>query len=417
MINSSAIDRRVARRRALLFTLISLLAWETWEVVHPLRHPWGDLRRGNYSDHFSHMNAARLFTRVGFDIWRRSEKSLLPPIKAEEIARLPLDTQHGAVPATEKVWPRDTLFLVEGWPMDKPMISGWTNNPRLYPPGDMVLVAPVAALYSYTSLSFSGACRCLLMLFLFYAHVALFFVLDAFFAAGLGRGALRAIRMVLLAWLYLEIIHWALEGFYDAAALAPLVLCASFLRQRRGLAALAAFCAAAFIHFRALFFVPWAIEAMVIALRGRELNGLRLRGWLGLLLSLGLGAASLFTFWLLWPTMRTLPIGNPIRPGGPEFLWWALALTAVLWAAVAFLLWRAGARRDLVTLGWLVVMCFQLRETYPWHAVLAVLPWAASPVPGESPRKDALVQGARLLFIASSLPLFGFEALAVWNLW
>ena len=53
----------------------------------------------------------------------------------------------------------------------------------------------------------------------------------------------------LLVWF--PVVHWTLEGFYDVAMIAPLLLCWRYLGQRRGLAAGVAFCAAAFLHFRA----------------------------------------------------------------------------------------------------------------------------------------------------------------------
>ena len=403
--------------RALQLTLASLLVWAAWEAIHPFRHPWGDLSRGNYSDHFSHLNAARLFPRVGLDLWRRSEKAMFRPVTPDELAALPADAQLGAVQATETLKPRDTILLVPGWPDGKPLISSWVHNPRLYPPGDLLLVAPVALLYHFTSLSLSGACRLLLLLFLAAAHLALLVLFATWLPAPPATPALRALRAVALAWVYLEVIHWTLEGFYDAAALAPLLLCARMLQQRRGLPALAAYCAAVFLHFRALFFAPWAVEALVLALRQGELRTLRPRGLAGLLLSGALGLATLFVFSLLWPTLQRLPIGNPINPWGPAFLWWALALVGVLFAAVAGLLLRARATRELLTLGWLALMILQLREAYPWHTVLAVLPWLGSPLPGAGPGEDRLVLGARLLFVAGVLPVFGFEPLAVWKLW
>jgi len=45
----------------------------------------------------------------------------------------------------------------------------------MYPPGDMLLVAPIAALYHYTNLSFGGACHLLIGWFIVLAHSALFY--------------------------------------------------------------------------------------------------------------------------------------------------------------------------------------------------------------------------------------------------
>ena len=70
------------------------------------------VKLGTYSDHFSHMNAARLFPRVGLDLWRRSEKSMFPSITKEALAALPADARLGAVQATESLQPSDTILVL-----------------------------------------------------------------------------------------------------------------------------------------------------------------------------------------------------------------------------------------------------------------------------------------------------------------
>ena len=62
--------------RALLVTLLSLAAWGVWGYRHPNPHPWQDLTRGVYTDHFSHLNAARAFVRVGPRIYREGAASI-----------------------------------------------------------------------------------------------------------------------------------------------------------------------------------------------------------------------------------------------------------------------------------------------------------------------------------------------------
>src|ERR1700758_5267618 len=80
-------------RLALVVTLTSLLLCLGLRAVIVPCHPFGDLSGGGFSDHFSHMNAARLFCRVGLDIWRRPIKSQLPEVTPEEKSRLPADLQ------------------------------------------------------------------------------------------------------------------------------------------------------------------------------------------------------------------------------------------------------------------------------------------------------------------------------------
>jgi len=307
-----------------------------------------------------------------------------------------------------------------GWPAEKPLVTSWPNNPRNYPPGDLLLVAPVAALYQQTSLSFTAANRLLLMLFLLYAHVAIFFLFESVLVSAPASPMLERARQVTAALVYFEVIHWTLEGFYDAAALAPLILCARFLGQRRGLAALVAFCAASFIHFRVFFFAPWAVYALVIVVRERQWRGWHLVDLLALALGAVLGAISLGVFFVLWPAVQHLPIHNFVNlassPG-----WLVCVLLPLLLAGAALAgreLWRLGAVLDLVQLCWMVLMMVALHESYPWHLLLAVIPWLCAPPSVEEPSAQVRIHWLRIaVLVGSACLVFGYELFSFWHLW
>jgi hypothetical protein len=89
----------------------------------------------------------------------------------------------------------------------------------MYPPGDMLLVAPIAALYHYTSLSLTGACRLLFGWFIILAHVALFF-----FFLNVFENPRSGLDWLVAFLVYSHVMYWTLEGFYDAAAIVPLVV-------------------------------------------------------------------------------------------------------------------------------------------------------------------------------------------------
>src|SRR5206468_1945585 len=116
-----------------------------------------------------HMNTGRMFMRVGVDIWRRPLRDNGRPLTDAERAALPADLRHDRLLSHARTF--------DGWPSDKPFLSSWSFRPRLHPPGDMLLTAPVALLYSYTSLSFSDANLLLILLFLVYVHVPVYLVL------------------------------------------------------------------------------------------------------------------------------------------------------------------------------------------------------------------------------------------------
>lgn len=365
------------RRRALLLTLASLAGWLGWEVLRRPHHPYGDLTGGHYTDHLSHLNAARLLPRAGLDLWRKPLTALLRPLTLEERARLPDDVKSAA-------YPRGEAYFVPGWPADKPMIASWSFNPRFYPPGDAVLFAPVALLYHFTSLSFARANLLALCLLLIYAHLSLYLLHRA-----TEGEPLRALTLLIA---YFPIIHWTLEGFYDGALLAPLIACALLLGQRRGIAALFAFCVAASIHFRAFFYAPWAIAAAILVLRERQWRSWAARGWA---MAAGCGLlsiAALVPFAILQPALGSLGYTNAaaLHQMRPE----ALVLAAIACVA-SILLLRARSWLELATLVWMTAMLFSLHQAEQWHAVV-LLAWLCAPAAGSD---VALAVQARLWFV------------------
>jgi hypothetical protein len=385
-------EQMAARRLARWLTLASLVLWCSWELARGDVHPYASLN-GLMTDHFSHMSAARLFPRVGRDLWRRPIAELLPEVRPDEWAELPADLA-GSVARD----PGTRAYQVPGWPRAKPVAASWTQFARPYPPGDLLLVAPVAALYQATDLSFTRANQLLIVLFLVYAHVALyFFVRDALGAAP-GE---RRVRWLTLAAVYVYVIYYTLNGFYDAAALTPLILAVSYLGQRRGVAALLAYSVAAFIHYRAFFLAPWAVAALWLILRQREW---RLVDGLALLATLALAVGSLYPFLLLGPTFRALPINNPLQAAGAAFDPLVLAGAGLLW--ILFGVWFARERAwlDLAVVAWMALLCLFLHQAYDWH-VLVLLAWLGTPCGLSGRGRCASVQAARLQFLGSMLVL------------
>src|SRR5512133_1313254 len=84
-----------ARRKALLLTLVSLLGWSLWNGLRKYEHAWGDLSQGKFTDHFSHMNAARVFPNMGLDIWRKPIATKYRTLDYSELAELPEDVRAG----------------------------------------------------------------------------------------------------------------------------------------------------------------------------------------------------------------------------------------------------------------------------------------------------------------------------------
>ncbi|MGO9836350.1 MAG: hypothetical protein ACLP1X_19285 [Polyangiaceae bacterium] len=350
---------------AILFTLSALVSLR--------QTPYGPAF--GFSDHFSHMNAARLFPRVGTALWRTPISQMFAPLDA---------TREPAVP--EDVRSQGGLLAVPGWPVDKPLVVGWTKVPRPYPPGDMLLVAPVAILYNFTPLSFAAATHVLILLFLAIAHIAFFLV----WQSRPRDGAALYTAAAIVAYLYVD--FWTLRGFYDTAAVVPLLLCGRYVAERRWVAVIVSFMTAIFIHFRALLYVPWLLVAAIGAIRARAWATWGARAWIALAAGVLLGGAALYSLMLVMPSLGALPLENPIHPGHVKALPMVAFVVALGVAAAVFR--RTGAWLDLTLLVWMAVVLILTRQVQAWHTFL-LLPWIFAPSPSTSGR------AARIQFVAT----------------
>ncbi len=276
--------------------------------------------------------------------------------------------------------------------LGKPFISSWTQYPRLYPPGDMVLVAPIAVAYHFSSLTFTHVNRILIIYFLLLAHISVFFVLLAFWPAE----PRRLIGPLGIFIAYSELIHWSLEGFYDVVLVAPITLVALLLKAKRNLAALVAYCASTFIHYRAFFFVPLAIYAAYSIARNGDWRRWRIPEIIAVGVAVLLGGASLYTFGLLWPWFSQVQITNPVRlaPSNP-----ALMEFAVVILIVALFLLSARAWFDMVMLFWMSIIWIQTPYAWYWY-MLVMLPWLTMEILDvEKPEAIPTVRSARLIYV------------------
>ena len=377
---------------ALALTVLSLLAWWTWALQQTC-HPFHDLSCGIYTDHFSHMNTGRLFTEVGIDIWRKPLRENGRPLTDAERAALPADVQ--------KVNPIDIGGTFPGWPADKPFVSSWNFNPRFHPPGDMLLTAPVALLYSFTHLSFSGANLLLILLFLLYVHIPIYLVFRHW-----GTTRARAPAGLLVgSFVYLVLIHWALEGFYEGLLVAPLLLCARALWRKRGATALLWFSGASVLHFRALFLAPWAAYAVYLVVTQREWRTWGPSGWVGFGLTCLCAAAAIIPFILVWPYLQTIPVSVAVNPTVPNFHVVNLIPFLVVLALGAAAFITARAWLDLAVVSWLGLMCVLLHEAYYWD-ILTLLAWLLAPIAAGMERLTRVRDGRILVVLSLSALVF-----------
>jgi hypothetical protein len=378
-------------RRAKGIVIVSLVLWTAWVFFGPKKHPFGDLSNGNYTDHLSNMNCARVFPRVGIDLWRKPVSEMFPELTPEERARLPDDVWAGASET-------GGIYKVPGWPEKKPLATSWSHQPRLYPPGEILLFAPISLIYHYTPLPAWWANRCALFICVLAAHAAFYLLLAAYLTGGNGC---QAPSLIALFIVYSISINWSLQGFYDMAAVVPLLLCGKYTLESRRVDALLAYSASVAIHYRAFIFAPISLWAIFGILRNREWINWNRAEWFKIAVALGLTAASLSTFVIVWPVISRGPINNPVN------LWAAsgqnslLSVNVVVFAAamLAFA-WRRDFF-DCVILMAFALYLVSVRDVRPWH-ILVPLAWVGLPVlvPGGSePRYFAFVRDVRLVVL------------------
>lgn len=385
-----------SERRLKLALAGSFVGWTLWVLLRPPCHPYADLACGNYTDHFSHMNTARLFTHAGVDIWREPLGTVGRPLRRDELAALPPD-----MPAKLRDDSRD----IPGWPADKPFVSSWAHNPRFHPPGELLLTAPVAAAYHNTSLSFTDANRLLIVLFLFYAHLSLYLFFRAF----------RSVESRIIGFLgafivYGETLHLTLQGFYEAVVIGPLILSALALRRGDGLPGAAWYTLAVFVHFRALFFLPLFVYAVYLIVTQRAWRRWTRRAWIAAAATLIAGAMTLGVFVLLWPRLSAIPLNNPVNINVLSARWDVALLYVASTALLAAALICAKGWADLVLLLWAFVTFTLLKEAYPWD-ILTLLAWIGMPIVA---RRLLLVREVRIvaLFFAAVL-VFDHESFPI----
>lgn len=346
------------RRLAVALTAASFAGFSAWEMTRKV-HPFGDLSNGFFTDHFSHMNDARHFPRAGVRQWTTPLAGMERRVTPRERTALPPDIVD---------CPDGCLFHVDGWPAQKPMQQSWPFLTRFYPPGDLLLFAPMAALYHFTPIRAATIDRLLVVLCLALAHVAIFAILDRV------DGPLGAFCALLGASV---LIHWSLEGFYDASIVLPLLLCDAFLAAGFGASAFLAFGVAMLLHFRALYYVPWGLAAAVLVFRGR--TALQRTDQVKIAVGVLFLAVSVATFALALPGLLDYPMQmNPLFLRTAALDRAALLEGAALAVAAGAVFVWARSPLDAGLVAWLALVLTQVRQNYSWYS-MALVPWLGAP--------------------------------------
>jgi hypothetical protein len=248
--------------------------------------PVGSLGRWG-TDHCAHYGASVMFWHHGLAIFDTPMRDLCGARTPEGLAF----AAYMEVP---------DRYVCER-PGERPLVINWQAYPRPYPPGALVVAAPEALLYTHTALSVYAVDRIAIVKDILVGHLLVLVLLEMLLAGG----DWRRWSIVLVPVVYLGVVPWAAAGFYDPIAVACVCWAIGRLERDRPLDALGLLSLAAFLHFRAIWYVPLGIVTVA------KLRVADLRTWRAALAALLLGAAVLALV-LVGPYLGDFPHTNPI---------------------------------------------------------------------------------------------------------
>jgi hypothetical protein len=361
--------------RAVAVVAAVTVAIALYVFTQPRAHPLADLKRGQYSDHASHVTAVRAFVSRGVVPWTTPLAGALPRLSEAAWQQRPADFANV---------PRDGELFDCG--DGRPCSSNWSEHPRPYPPGSLLVAAPVAFASQLFDLGYQTTNR------LFICWLGLFV---GVLAALLWR-AHRHVEAVLASLVvFVEAVHWSLNGFYDVVALTTVVLAVAAARERRDLHVVGWLSLGFFLHFRVVWFLPLGIAAAGRLVANRAWLRWSSREKLTALASLGAMLSSGGTLLVLAPALRTFPLHNPLAPSGWSGVHNGLVALAAVFVVICV---HHRAWLDAAMGVWCVVLVMALQQAFPWHSLL-LLPWLLLGPAGQS---SLVVQGRWLLVVAIS---------------
>jgi hypothetical protein len=336
------------------------------------RDPTGTLS-GGHTDHVAHIGEARAVTVVGLRLWQEPAATLFKHFTDSELETLPEDLRTYA--RTEER--AKDVHKVASFDPQRPLVMNFAHVPRCYPPGVFLVSLPSALAFHFGWTSFSGANRWFLALL----ALAWFFAVFAWTAHWnpvssnervSAKGVLRELLTVSVA---AYVWYWAMEGFYDVAAVALASWAQVFAQRRARLPYAALFWGlAVIVHSRMLALLPLAMLSTIgAALQWRTLARIE-RACVVLGATLLVGALGYAI--AIQPIIALHAAAQPkniLRPGSDHPL--VVVLFAVMLVVLVWRLWREHARIDAVMVLFMGLAFGSQRYLTSWYWLLA-LPWA-----------------------------------------
>ena len=304
-------------------------------------------RDGYYTDHLRHGTCAWLAARVGYRIYTEPYGALLDEVHP------PVAHRH------------------------------WTDHAYLYPPGALLLFLPAGVAENGLHLRTGPIYLAVVWLLVLAAHAAFLIFLGEIRRFGPWATGLAG------PLVYLELLHWSLNGFYDPVFVLLGLLSVRSLREGRPERAFLLFGLALFVHYRALYLGLVGLVALAEVLpRLRAERALRAPVVVGLVLI----AIAVTTLVAGVSHSGAIPNSNRLaldRAGPTPRMLAVFLLTATL----AVVLWRRRQLLAAATLALCFAVLLMTRQTQSWH-VLAFVPVLV--LPGTWPREPEPSDAARL---------------------
>ncbi len=323
--------------------------------------PTASLGRWN-TDHYSHYCASILAWHRGIAVLQTPAFEMCAPASPESLAL-----------AGRLEVPYEQVCDLPERAGKRPLFLNWAFDPRPYPPGAWLFAAPEALLYAHTGLAFQTINRLAIVKDLIAGHL-LVGVLLAFLLGGPDdddRRRWRSVAVLLVPLVYFSIIPFAITGIYDSISIVCIVWAVARLDRGQPLAGLAFLALAAFLHFRAVWYVPLGVYALLQLRRNRsELasrRGKALAAATGVLL-----AISALSLVLVAPFLGGFPHTNAIllwRLGGLLPVHINFILIAVV--TLATLAWQRQWLL-LVLVAWQLLVISTSVQAQGWHGMFLV---------------------------------------------
>lgn len=290
----------------------------------------------------------------------------------------------------------------------RPLVINWSDMPRPYPPGAFLYAAPEAVLYAHTGLSVRTINRLTIIKHLLAGHLLVYVLLAMLFGGedDADRRRWRGVAFFIAPFVYFTVVPYAMAGFYDSIAIVCVCWAIDRLRRDENVAALGFLSLAAFLHFRAIWYVPLGVLALA---RLRRTPWRTRRGLTVVAGSVVLLAGAAVSLALVSPYLTLFPPNNPILVSTLGNLTPAqLDIIAMVLVIGGYLAWEKQWLL-LVQMAWIVLVIALTVQAQRWHPMfllplLALARWKRARGPTIVAIVLLIIGTARIVYNSTAMP-------------